>query len=150
MKQRCGLAWLMVGFACLAVLAITLTARFLPETRRLPLEESIAIFERKAGPNRIDSLSQSAVHDAREQGHHRRHTWAPRASGSSGAEPSLILASARASSASTSSSTPLLPTRLLSSGCAYPALHLTVRRRWFRDWKRCHAMPHWSWFRSLL
>jgi hypothetical protein len=50
LNQRCGLAWVMVGFACLAVLAIAFTARYLPKTKRLQLEKVIAVFERKAGP----------------------------------------------------------------------------------------------------
>jgi hypothetical protein len=50
LNQRCGLAWVMVGFACFAVLAIAFTARYLPKTKRLQLEKVIAVFERKAGP----------------------------------------------------------------------------------------------------
>jgi hypothetical protein len=50
-NQRCGLAWFMVGFACLALPAITITARYLPETKGLQPEKGIAAFERKAGPN---------------------------------------------------------------------------------------------------
>ncbi len=43
-----GLAWVMVLFAGLAILAIMFVARFLPETKGLPLEEVTAVFERKA------------------------------------------------------------------------------------------------------
>jgi sugar porter (SP) family MFS transporter len=43
-----GLAWVMVLFAALAVLAIIFVARFLPETKGLPLEEVTAVFEKKA------------------------------------------------------------------------------------------------------
>jgi MFS transporter, SP family, arabinose:H+ symporter len=43
-----GLAWVMVLFAVLAVLAIVFVARFLPETKGLPLEDVTAVFERKA------------------------------------------------------------------------------------------------------
>jgi sugar porter (SP) family MFS transporter len=43
-----GLAWVMVLFAGLAVLAILFVARFLPETKGLPLEEVTAVFEKKA------------------------------------------------------------------------------------------------------
>lgn len=43
-----GLAWVMVLFAALSVLAIVFIARFLPETKGLPLEEVTALFERKA------------------------------------------------------------------------------------------------------
>ena len=38
----------MVLFAVLAVLAIGFVARFLPETKGLPLEEVTAVFEKKA------------------------------------------------------------------------------------------------------
>ncbi|MEJ7689368.1 MAG: sugar porter family MFS transporter [Nocardioidaceae bacterium] len=43
-----GLAWVMVLFAVLAVLAIWFVARFLPETKGLALEEVTAVFERQA------------------------------------------------------------------------------------------------------
>lgn len=43
-----GLARVMVIFAVLAVLAFVLVARFLPETKGVPLEEVVGIFERQA------------------------------------------------------------------------------------------------------
>jgi SP family arabinose:H+ symporter-like MFS transporter len=43
-----GLAWVMVLFAVLAVMAIAFVARFLPETKGLPLEEVTAVFDRQA------------------------------------------------------------------------------------------------------
>ncbi|MEO8898676.1 MAG: MFS transporter, partial [Candidatus Dormibacter sp.] len=48
LNQRFGLAWVMVGFAVLAVLAIAFIARYLPETKGLPLEKVIGVFEREA------------------------------------------------------------------------------------------------------
>jgi len=38
----------MVAFAVLSVFAILFIARFLPETKELPVEEVIALFERQA------------------------------------------------------------------------------------------------------
>lgn len=43
-----GLAWVMVSFAVLAVLAIAFVARFLPETKGLALEQVVKVFERQA------------------------------------------------------------------------------------------------------
>ncbi|HEY4850167.1 MAG TPA: MFS transporter [Streptosporangiaceae bacterium] len=43
-----GLAGVMVAFAVLSVFAILFIARFLPETKELPVEEVIALFERQA------------------------------------------------------------------------------------------------------
>ena len=43
-----GLAWVMVLFAVLSLLAIAFVARFLPETKNLPLEEVNAVFEKQA------------------------------------------------------------------------------------------------------
>jgi MFS family permease len=43
-----GLAWVMVLFAVLAVAAIVFIARFLPETKGLPLEDVVGVFERQA------------------------------------------------------------------------------------------------------
>jgi MFS transporter, SP family, arabinose:H+ symporter len=43
-----GLAWVMVLFAVLSVLAIVFIARFLPETKGLPLEDVVGVFERQA------------------------------------------------------------------------------------------------------
>ena len=48
-----GLAWVMVLFAGLAVLAAGFVARFLPETKGLPLEEVTAIFEREASGQNV-------------------------------------------------------------------------------------------------
>jgi MFS transporter, SP family, arabinose:H+ symporter len=45
-----GLGWVMVLFAVLAVLAIVFVARFLPETKGLPLEDVVSVFERQAAP----------------------------------------------------------------------------------------------------
>jgi membrane protein implicated in regulation of membrane protease activity len=52
LNQRFGLAWVMVGFAVLAVVAIAFIARYLPETKGLQLEKVIAIFDRKAAEKR--------------------------------------------------------------------------------------------------
>jgi MFS transporter, SP family, arabinose:H+ symporter len=46
-----GLAWVMVLMAALAVLAILFVARFLPETKGMPLEDVSAVFERRAKGN---------------------------------------------------------------------------------------------------
>ena len=43
-----GLGWVMVLFAVLAVLAIVFIARYLPETKGLPLEDVVEVFERQA------------------------------------------------------------------------------------------------------
>ncbi len=43
-----GLAWVMILFAALSLVAIAFIVRFLPETKGLPLEEVTAVFERKA------------------------------------------------------------------------------------------------------
>lgn len=43
-----GLAWVMVSFAALAILAIVFVSKFLPETKGLSVEEITAIFERQA------------------------------------------------------------------------------------------------------
>jgi MFS transporter, SP family, arabinose:H+ symporter len=43
-----GLAWVMVSFAVLAVLAIGFVARFLPETKGLALEQVVSVFEQQA------------------------------------------------------------------------------------------------------
>jgi SP family arabinose:H+ symporter-like MFS transporter len=45
-----GLAWVMVSFAVLALLAIVFVAVFLPETKGLSVEDIIDTFERKAAP----------------------------------------------------------------------------------------------------
>ncbi len=43
-----GLAWVMVLFAALSLLAVWFVARFLPETKGLALEEVTAVFEKQA------------------------------------------------------------------------------------------------------
>ena len=48
LNSAIGLAWVMVLFAALSILAIGFIARFLPETKGLPLEEVTALFERQA------------------------------------------------------------------------------------------------------
>jgi SP family arabinose:H+ symporter-like MFS transporter len=48
LKSSWGLAWVMVLFAFLAVLAIGFVARFLPETKGLALEDVTAVFEKQA------------------------------------------------------------------------------------------------------
>ena len=48
MNTAIGLGWVMVLFAVLAVLAIAFIARFLPETKGLPLEDVVDVFERQA------------------------------------------------------------------------------------------------------
>jgi SP family arabinose:H+ symporter-like MFS transporter len=47
LNSKIGLAWVMVLFAALAVLAIAFVAKFLPETKGLPLEDITELFERK-------------------------------------------------------------------------------------------------------
>jgi SP family arabinose:H+ symporter-like MFS transporter len=47
-NKAVGLAWVMVSFAALAVVAIVFVARFLPETKGLSVEEVIHVFERNA------------------------------------------------------------------------------------------------------
>jgi sugar porter (SP) family MFS transporter len=48
LNSAIGLSWVMVGFAVLSLLAILFIAKFLPETKGLPLEEVTAVFERQA------------------------------------------------------------------------------------------------------
>jgi MFS transporter, SP family, arabinose:H+ symporter len=48
LKTAIGLAWVMVIFAVLAVLAIGFVARFLPETKGLSVEEVNGVFEKEA------------------------------------------------------------------------------------------------------
>jgi MFS transporter, SP family, arabinose:H+ symporter len=48
LNKAIGLAWVMVLFAGLAVVAIGFVARFLPETKGLPLEDVVGVFERQA------------------------------------------------------------------------------------------------------
>lgn len=43
-----GLAWVMVSFAALAVVAIGFVARFLPETKGLSVEDAVEVFEQAA------------------------------------------------------------------------------------------------------
>ncbi len=46
LNSAIGLAWVMVLFAALALLAVAFVARFLPETKGLPLEDITELFER--------------------------------------------------------------------------------------------------------
>ncbi len=48
LNSAIGLGWVMVLFAVLAVLAIGFIARYLPETKGLPLEDVVGVFERQA------------------------------------------------------------------------------------------------------
>jgi SP family arabinose:H+ symporter-like MFS transporter len=52
-NKAVGLAWVMVCFASLCVMAIAFIARFLPETKNVSLEEVIDAFERKAEGSRL-------------------------------------------------------------------------------------------------
>jgi len=52
MQSGLGLAWVLVIFAALAVVAILFVARFLPETKHHSVEEITEIFERQAGGRR--------------------------------------------------------------------------------------------------
>jgi MFS family permease len=47
LNTKFGLAWVMVLFAVLAVIAIAFVARFLPETKGLSLERVTAVFDRQ-------------------------------------------------------------------------------------------------------
>jgi SP family arabinose:H+ symporter-like MFS transporter len=53
LNSHWGLAWVMVLFAVLCVMAIAFIAKFLPETKGLPLEDVTAVFERKAKESAI-------------------------------------------------------------------------------------------------
>jgi SP family arabinose:H+ symporter-like MFS transporter len=48
LNAKFGLAWVMVLFAVLSVMAIGFIARYLPETKGLPLEKVTAVFDRQA------------------------------------------------------------------------------------------------------
>jgi MFS family permease len=48
-QSSIGLAWVLVCFAGLCVMAITFVAVFLPETKGLPVEEIVHLYERQAG-----------------------------------------------------------------------------------------------------
>jgi MFS transporter, SP family, arabinose:H+ symporter len=48
LNSAIGLAWVMVIFAALALLAIAFVWKFLPETKGLPLEKVTALFEKQA------------------------------------------------------------------------------------------------------
>ncbi len=48
LEKAVGLSWVMVIFAVLCILAIGFVTRFLPETKGLPLEEVVQVFERHA------------------------------------------------------------------------------------------------------
>jgi SP family arabinose:H+ symporter-like MFS transporter len=47
LNSQFGLAWVMVLFAVLAVIAIGFVAKYLPETKGLPLEEVTVVFDRQ-------------------------------------------------------------------------------------------------------
>jgi SP family arabinose:H+ symporter-like MFS transporter len=51
-----GLAWVMVLFAGLAVVAVAFVARFLPETKGLTVEGVVAVFEEQAGGKAVTQL----------------------------------------------------------------------------------------------
>lgn len=50
-QSAIGLAGVLVCFAALCALAIAFVSRFLPETKGLPVEEIIKLFEDKAAPD---------------------------------------------------------------------------------------------------
>jgi MFS transporter, SP family, arabinose:H+ symporter len=54
-QRGIGLAWVMVCFAALAVLAIVFVARFLPETKGLSLEQVVTVFEQQAAHSKPPS-----------------------------------------------------------------------------------------------
>ena len=51
-----GLAWVMVLFVVLSVMAMAFVYRFLPETKNLSVEEVVAVFERQATGTRANAL----------------------------------------------------------------------------------------------
>ena len=51
-----GLAWVMVLFVVLAILAMVFVWRFLPETKNLSVEEIVAVFERQASGTKANAL----------------------------------------------------------------------------------------------
>ena len=51
-----GLAWVMVLFVVLSLLAMVFVWRFLPETKNLSVEEVVAVFERQATGTRANAL----------------------------------------------------------------------------------------------
>ena len=51
-----GLAWVMVLFVVLSLLAMAFVWRFLPETKNLSVEEVVAVFERQATGTRANAL----------------------------------------------------------------------------------------------
>ena len=63
LNQRFGLAWVMVGFAFLAVLVIAFIARYVPETKGLSLEKVIAVFDRQAGAKRSSGWGRKITGD---------------------------------------------------------------------------------------
>jgi SP family arabinose:H+ symporter-like MFS transporter len=48
LESNFGLAWVMVLFAVLSVMAVAFVAKFLPETKGMPLEDVTAVFEKQA------------------------------------------------------------------------------------------------------
>ena len=53
LNKAIGLAWVMVLFAGLAVVAIAFVARFLPDTKGLSVEEVVTVFEEQAGAKAV-------------------------------------------------------------------------------------------------
>ncbi|MDQ2791776.1 MAG: sugar porter family MFS transporter [Actinomycetota bacterium] len=53
LNKAIGLAWVMVLFAGLAVVAIAFVARFLPETKGLSVEQVVTVFEEQAGSKAV-------------------------------------------------------------------------------------------------
>ncbi len=51
-----GLAWVMVLFVVLSVMAMAFVYRFLPETKNLSVEEVVAVFERQATGTKANAL----------------------------------------------------------------------------------------------
>ncbi len=51
-----GLAWVMVLFVLLAIMAMVFVWRFLPETKNLSVEEVVAVFERQATGTKANAL----------------------------------------------------------------------------------------------
>ena len=65
MEKGIGLAWMMILFAVLSVVAILFVMVFLPETKELSVEEITEIFERQAAGGTADSGRVAAAGGAR-------------------------------------------------------------------------------------
>jgi SP family arabinose:H+ symporter-like MFS transporter len=48
-----GLAWVMVSFAVLSVVAIAFVFKFLPETKGLSVEQVVHVFEQQAESSKV-------------------------------------------------------------------------------------------------